>query len=378
MSDRTCADLRVEYLPAPIGVGTPHPRFSWRAPHAAIAYRLQVRTGGVIVWDTGRTETAPSTVVEYRGTPLTSNTAYEWQISSWDASGDRINGFSTFETGLLNSDDWVASWVAPVQEPTVTERWTLLDWIVGKSPEKSLEARLQPAQLLRQSFHLSDVPIRARLYATARGVYSATVNGLPADDQVLAPGFDSYMHRISVQCYDVTSLLVAGENVLGFALADGWWAGRLGISGSSAQFGDTISAIWELHLDLPDGGHRVVPSGEDVLSTPGPWRYADLFIGECFDAAAWPTAWDQPAFVPTDWTPVLDQGRDTHVLVPFTGEPIRRVDELAPVSVQATADGWLVDFGQVIAGRVRLEMFNTVPGQRVVLEHTEVVDADGN
>ena len=66
-------------------------------------------------------------------------------------------------------------------------------------------------------------------------------------DHVLAPGFDSYAHRVSVQSYDVTSLLTAGENVVGLMLADGWWAGRIGLTGSSAQWGDRTAAIWQLH-----------------------------------------------------------------------------------------------------------------------------------
>ena len=70
---------------------------------------------------------------------------------------------------------------------------------------------------------------------------------------MLAPGSDAYAHRISVQSYDVTDALVPGENVLGIALADGWWAGRLGLTGSSAQFGTRTSAIWQLHLDYGDG-----------------------------------------------------------------------------------------------------------------------------
>ncbi|MCU4298330.1 hypothetical protein D3I60_14825 [Brevibacterium permense] len=72
-------------------------------------------------------------------------------------------------------------------------------------------------------------------------VYTPIINGRVCDDQVLVPGYDSYEHRISVQCSDVTALLRPGENVIGVALADGRWTGRFEISGSSAQFGDRTS-----------------------------------------------------------------------------------------------------------------------------------------
>ena len=75
--------------------------------------------------------------------------------------------------------------------------------------------------------------------------------------------------------------------------------------------------------------------------------------------------------------PVAEVGRDHSALRPFTGEPVRRVAELAPVEITETPDGAVIDFGQVLVGRVRLRLRDTVPGQRVVLEHTETLDADG-
>lgn len=39
-------DLRVEYLRAPIGVGTRSPRFSWFADHLRAACKIEVSTAG--------------------------------------------------------------------------------------------------------------------------------------------------------------------------------------------------------------------------------------------------------------------------------------------------------------------------------------------
>ena len=88
--------------------------------------------------------------------------------------------------------------------------------------------------------------------------------------------------------------------------------------------------------------------------------------------------WDRPGFDDSDWMPVAEVGRDHSVLRPFTGEPIRRVLELPAVSVIDTAEGAIVDFGQVLVGRVRLRVRGTTPGQRIVLEHTETLAADGS
>ena len=374
----TCADLRVEYLHAPIGIGSRVPRFSWLVDHAQDAFELEVSAGGQAVWATGVVETADTALIEYAGASLRSNTAYLWRVRS------RGDGFwtdwvgSTFETALWDASDWIAAWVEPAQQDAVVERWSIVDWVRGLGPDTPPAERLRQPQLLRQPFVVREQLVRARLYASARGVYAATLNGRRVGDQVLAPGYDSYEHRISVQCYDVTALLEEGENVLGIALADGWWAGRIGLTGSSAQFGTRTSAIWQLHLEYFDRTTEIVASGSDARGAPGPWTYADLFVGEEFDRRAVPAGWDRPGFDDGDWMPVAEVARDHDVLTPFAGEPIRRVRELAALGITETPDGRVVDFGQVIAGRVRLRMRGTTPGQRIVFEHTETLAADGS
>jgi alpha-L-rhamnosidase len=371
-------DLRVEYLRAPIGVGTRVPRFSWIVGHAQDAYELEVTAGERVVWAAGLVESAESSLIEYAGERLASNTAYRWRVRSRTADAWTPWAASTFETALLDAEDWVAAWVEPDQQDAVVERWSIVDWIRGLGPDTPPEERLRPPQLLRQRVDVRAGLVRARLYATARGVYSAFVNGERADDQVLAPGSDAYEHRISVQAYDVTEALVTGENVVGVALADGWWAGRLGLTGSSAQFGTRTSAIWQLHLEYADGTAEVAASGADVRSATGPWLYADLFVGERFDRRATRPGWNRPGFDDGDWMPVAEVGRDHRVLRPFAGEPVRRVLELPAHEVAEIAEGAIVDFGQVLVGRVRLRVRGTVPGQRIVIEHTETLAADGS
>ena len=375
-----CRDLRVEYLEAPIAVGTRHPRFSWIVDHAQSGYELEVSTrAGVSVWTSDVVESDQTSLVEYAGPPLTSDTDYTWSVRSRARDGEWTErAASSFGTALLDAADWTAAWVEPAQQDAVVERWSIVDWIRGLGPQEPLEQRLRPPQLLRHPFALSARPVRARLYATSRGVYSAFVNGRRADDQVLAPGSDAYERRISVQTYDVTAALAEGENVLGVALADGWWAGRLGLTGSSAQYGTRTSAIWQLHVEYADGVTEIIASGSEVRSARGPWAYADLFVGEQFDRRVVSVGWDRPGFTDDDWTPVREAGHDHTSLRPFTGEPIRRVLELPAVSVVETPAGSVVDFAQVIAGRVRLRLRDTAPGQRIVIEHTETLAADGS
>ncbi len=365
-----CRDLRVEHLAAPIAVGTRHPRFTWRAD--ADAYEIEVRDARGPVWNASGTKGAAPIV--YDGEPLRSTGVYSWRVRC----GEGEWAASSFGVGLLDPADWAASWVEPVQTDDIAERWELLDWIRGTGPDTPPAERLRPVQLLRHEFALGGRITRARLYASARGVYEARLNGRVVGDEVLAPGFDSYAHRISVQCYDVTDLLVEDANVLGVALADGWWSGRIGLTGSSAQFGARTSAIWQLHVEYADGTSAVIGSGEGVRCTPGPWTYADLFVGERYDARLDPQGWSAPGFDDSGWDAASVIPTETGALVPFTGEPVRRVRELAPVEVRRDDEGTIVDFGQVLVGRVRLSLRSPQPGRPITIEHTEALLPDGS
>ncbi|GGN72826.1 alpha-L-rhamnosidase [Actinoplanes lobatus] len=383
MPDQRCRDLRVEYLDQPLGIGVRRPRLSWTAAGVMDACEIEVdRADGEPVWRSGRiTSEDGFPAIEYAGAALGSNRAYRWRVRAWLDAAAEPTGWTTaaFETGLLEASDWRAAWIRPEQEPTALERWSLFDWIAGKRPDSPVEQRLRPVRLMRQRFRVRDGLVRARLYATAHGVYTARINGRPVGDQVLAPGFDSYRHRVSVQCYDVTALLADGDNVLGVALADGWWAGRIGVTGSSAQFGAETSATWQLHLDHADGGTELIVSGADVRSAAGPWAYADLFVGEHYDRRRELPGWDAPGFDDGDWKPVTVTEEDTGTLRPFTGEPVRRVLTLPAVTVTGDAEaGWIADFGQVLAGRVRLTLRAAGAGQAVTIEHTEALAADGS
>ena len=86
------------------------------------------------------------------------------------------------------------------------------------------------APLLRTEFELEESHgsvIQATLRATAHGVFEAYLNGQPVTDHVLSPGWSSYEWRLRYRSSDVTSLLLS-RSVLGFALGNGWFRGRLG------------------------------------------------------------------------------------------------------------------------------------------------------
>ncbi|WP_405150144.1 family 78 glycoside hydrolase catalytic domain [Sphaerisporangium sp. NBC_01403] len=364
--------LRCEHRTEPMGVESPTPLLSWRLASRReaddpVAYRVEVTHAGAPVWSTGRVEDATSVSVRYAGPPPRPRTKYEWRVTVWARDGVSGGAESWFETG---HDMWVASWIThdpsevlPVDPPTRGEQ--ALD-----------DHGLLPCPRLRRAFS-SRVPASARLYVSARGLYEARLNGERVGDAELAPGWTDYRRRVHYQVYDVTGLVRDGDNVLAATVADGWWSGFVGFAPRRAgqHYGLFPEFVAELHLRYEDGSTRVVPTDSSWRTTRGPIRYADLLKGECHDARLETPGWDLPGFDDSGWRPATVTGDDHATLTASRDEPVRAFERLAPRSVTRVApDTHLVDFGQNIAGRVRLAVPPLPSGRRVAIRHGETLD----
>ena len=72
-------------------------------------------------------------------------------------------------------------------------------------PDDPGATRQAPPPLLRRAFDVEAAPRRARLYATAHGVFRMAINGRPVSEDILAPGWTAYRDRLLVETYDVTA-----------------------------------------------------------------------------------------------------------------------------------------------------------------------------
>ncbi|GAA4990868.1 hypothetical protein GCM10023205_73270 [Yinghuangia aomiensis] len=77
---------------------------------------------------------------------------------------------------------------APDEAPFPAAAAWEADWI--EPAEESLPAPgSRPAYLLRREFVLDGAPVRARVHATAHGIYELFVNGVRVGDDELTPEF---------------------------------------------------------------------------------------------------------------------------------------------------------------------------------------------
>ncbi|MFI1360883.1 family 78 glycoside hydrolase catalytic domain [Streptomyces sp. NPDC020898] len=236
----------------------------------------------------------------------------------------------------------------------------------------------RPLPLLRKGFatEAGKKVASARVYASALGVYALEINGEPVGDQVLAPGWTNYHQRIQSQTYDVTKLLTRGDNAIGASLANGWWAGKVGL-GWSRQYGDSPALVAKLRITYTDGSIQWIATDGSWKTADGPYVKADLQDGETYDARLKPSGWSRPGFDDATWKPAASLESRTALLVPQSDEPVRRTQVLqARAMTEPTPGAYVYDLGQNMVGVSRLALTGSA-GQTVRIRYAEVLNKNG-
>ena len=338
------------------------------------SYEITLWLGAVCIWSSGRQISEQCFAVPYTGPVLAPVETYRWRVTCWDRDANCAWAEDTFRT-CRDKRPWNTGWIQPVQQPAISERPFPFGGKAVPLPRNYNEFR--PTQLVRRCFHLKKPIKKAIVHVSAHGCYRLEINGQPFDTPLLAPDCEPYDKLIFFQTYNITDQLIAGENVIGAEIADGWWISRLGLGSWSCQYGNKTALLLCCEITYADGSTEYF-GGENARSHVGPTRYADLYVGECHDAAAIVRGWSSPNFDDSSWCPVESLEIPLDNLEPQMGEGIEIVERRPPASIFQTPNGeWVLDAGQTVAGFLRLHV-ETEAGVKIVLEHSEMLRKDGN
>lgn len=321
-------NLKVCNLENPVGYAMDRPVFSWTVEDAGGAQdwaSIVITDAEDIVFDSGSSEEADGL-----GWPvdleLSPRTRYTYELTVCADSGEQASASGFFETGK-SSEPWTAKWISPENRTGAILR---RKFVVNEKAPASECAE----DLIRD----------ARLYMCGLGVYEVYINDVKAGNEYLAPGYHSYDFHLAAQTYDVTDLLVTGENVIEIWLGEGWFKGRLGFDGGYTDlYGDRLYAIAELHI------------GDDlILATDGEWEeftspvtFANIYDGEDYDSRIIPERAGQVVIAaPEGCGPLQDR----------VSLPVRIQTELPVRELITTPKGdTVLDFGQNMTGWVIID-----------------------
>jgi Glycogen debranching enzyme len=255
----------------------------------------------------------------------------------------------------------------------------------GWKPAKAASGRMPvgepwpvyPANLLRRTF-TAKTPIRsARLYATALGVYDASINGKPVSDRFLAPEFTDPSKRVLYQAYDVTDRLTAGENTLGFHVGDGWYGSKYSTSARFAFGPAPCRLLAQLEIEYEDGTREVIASGDGWQIAESPVKAHSIYDGEVYDARDARQDWFRQDAPAQEWRRAETVDAPDIPVDPQRCEPIRALGQLTPAKVSRLGAGhYVVDFGQNFAGWARLSV-EAAAGTHVTMRFAELLNANG-
>ena len=378
-------NLRCDHKVDPIGIGNERPLLSWFVAaegygQAQTAFQVQVSAraddwADALLWDSGRVESADNSI-PYGGQPLPSNAAAFWRVRAWDGAGvpGDWSAVASWRQGVAQRD-WRARWIGydagrDAYDPTVP-------YYCADDFEKGENHPFLPRPaLLRREFDVDAEVASAQLYVSAFGLAEVCINGIKATTGHLVPGNCDYRKRVYCLCYEVSSLLHGGGNALSAVLADGWYAGYIGLN-PRQWWGAKPRLSAELHIEYGDGRRRTVVTDGSWRGCVGPWLYADIMHGAGYDATLEPVGWRQPGFDDGAWRPVEMGAEYDHVPQMHPGVPIVEVERIVPASLRQTGDDALiVDFGKCFSGVVCVRV-RGARGARVDLFHAEELARDG-
>ena len=381
--------LKCEYRTNPVGIDEPRPRLSWvlesgQRAQVQSAYQVLVASNKNdleeeknLLWNSGRVESDRSLGIVYEGEEVRSGSRYVWTVRAWDGAGNPspYSEQASWDTGLLHRSDWKGGWIG-LGEADADEGH---DPPSGEELDDPIARGLTPSPYLRKTFKLDEKVSRARLYATAKGVYELYINGNRVGDQVLAPGWTDYGTRVQYQTYDVTEMLEEGENVIGGIVGDGWYAGFFGFDPkrAGAHYGSRPRLLAQLEVECEGGDTQIVASDGSWRSSTGPILFSDLLMGESYDARKDMPGWTTADFDDTGWRTVSVEDLGGTLLVAQPDEGVKVTQEVRAKEVTKLDDGaYVFDLGQNIVGWVRLKVSGEA-GTRVTIRHSEVLNSDG-
>ena len=233
--------------------------------------------------------------------------------------------------------------------------------------------------VITRRFHVQQA-ISAELTITGLGYFEAWLNQQPVTDARLLPVVSDYeprdlaaflyplhdrtTNRIYAYRFDVSALLLSGENTLEIRLGNGFYHQVERCCEGATSFGSMLKTIYRLDVQTDEGMHSFLSDGSET-QRDSEIRENNLFHGEVIDYTVDTTA--EKA--------VLLRPAPKAQISPAIGTPDRLIRTIAPRLLGECNGKKIFDGGENVSGVVRLS--SAAPaGTRITVRFAEECNAD--
>jgi alpha-L-rhamnosidase len=367
-------NLKTNYDTKPIGIDT-RPYLSWQissssegvfqSAHQILAASSpeKLNEKDADLWNSGKIISTRTTAIAYEGKDLSSRERVYWKIRSWDQNEQDL-GFSEtsfWEMGLLDADDWEATWISAVEETDSVPH-------------------VLPSPYFRKEFIVTESIKSARLYISGLGYYETFINGQKVGDHVLDPMLTRYDRRVRYVTFDVTDMVKKGGNAVGVVLGNGWYNQhtRTAWDFDRAPWRESPTFIYQLEIMDGKGMRQVIKSDESWKYATGPIAFNGIHNGETYDARKELGDWTNEKYNDNEWMPIVNVNGPAGYLSSQSMPPIRVISTLKPDnSWQLNDSVTMIDMGQNITGWGKIKVRGP-EGSMVKLTYGERIFEDGS
>lgn len=238
---------------------------------------------------------------------------------------------------------------------------------------------------LRKTFNFPKKPSRAIAFASGLGHFNLTVNGKPASDHVLDPGWTNYHRTVQFVGYDLTTHLSSGDNAVGAHVGNGFYAGDQGDrffwpnyeDQTYVRYGNELCFFCEIHLFYDDGSHDFLISGPDWKARKSVTSLANINASEDHDRRAYPIGWDTAAFDDAGWSAAKPVTGPRGELRYQHQPPVTLQETFQPISSRELKPGVVAfDLGQNSSIMTKVAVQGNA-GSEIIIRYAETVDDQG-
>ena len=314
------------------------------------------------VWNSTEVESDKSTFVKYQGKDLQALQNYFWKVKISDNEGG-VSDWSKpqkFQMGLIDQANWGASKWITLNKDTRTSKHRFRDYKTGRMKEPQTVDGFA-ASYFRNEINVTKTIENAQVYICGLGYYELYLNGEKVGDHVLDPAPSNYDKQAYNVNYDISEDLKSGKNAFGIILGNGFYGQNISWkrdpeSDKDLAYGPpTVKLLVKLKYD--DGSETDFYTDETWKEATGPIVFNNIYGGDTYDANFELGNWSNVDYDDTSWGNAKIASPKIKKISAQQIPPIKKLKELEPQKVFKGTDGeWIVDFGQNIAGWVKINV----------------------